>query len=156
MKNSIHTVEVKGPLSYFFPVNVDITEDIAKTIVGLPIKNCNHIIIGKIDSINWEAGEWSGRIVVDDSIRNQILAGYRNSIEVVFEEEKEKIEVPHRIFNIGDEVVSLSCPTLIGKIIKFPRNGTDKGLAIVKTTDGQTLIVSLSHWRKVVKEGEDG
>lgn len=82
MKNNMHAIEVKGPLSYFFPINVDITEDIAKTIVGLPIKNCNHVVIGKIDAINWESGEWSGRIVVDDSIRNQTLDGYRKSIEI--------------------------------------------------------------------------
>lgn len=83
----MHGIEVKGPLSYFFPLNVDITEDIVKTIVGLPIKNCNHITIGKIDSVNWETGEWFGRIIVDGSVREQILEGYRKSMS--FEKEKE-------------------------------------------------------------------
>lgn len=76
----MHSVEVKGPLSYFFPLNVDITEDIAKTIIGLPIKNCNHIVIGKITGIDWETGEWFGVIVVDGSVREQILESCRKSM----------------------------------------------------------------------------
>jgi hypothetical protein len=76
----MHSVEVKGPLSYFFPLNVDITEDIAKTIIGLPIKNCNHIVIGKITGIDWETGEWFGEIVVDGSVREQILESCRKSM----------------------------------------------------------------------------
>jgi hypothetical protein len=83
----MHGVEVKGPLSYFFPLNVGITEEIAKTIVGMPIKNCNHIIIGKITSINWETGEWFGEIVVDGSVRDRILEGYQKSMEIVVEKE---------------------------------------------------------------------
>lgn len=78
VSDSMHVIEVKGPLSYFFPLNIGITEDIAKTIVGKPIKNCNHIVIGKIDSINWETGEWFGRIIVDGSVREQILEAIRN------------------------------------------------------------------------------
>ena len=85
----MHVVEVKGLLSYFFPLNVDITEDIAKTIVGLPIKNCNHIVIGKITGINWETGEWFGEIVVDGSVREKILEGCEKSMEIVFKKEKE-------------------------------------------------------------------
>ena len=85
----MHMVEVKGSLSYFYPINIDITEDIAKSIVGKPIKNCNHITIGKITSINWETGEWFGEIVIDGSIREQIQESYRESIEIVEDKEKE-------------------------------------------------------------------
>lgn len=84
----MHTIEVKGPLSYFFPLNVDITEDIAKTIVGMPIKNCNHIVIGKIASVNWETGEWFGKIVIDWSVRDKILEGYQKSMEITLEKER--------------------------------------------------------------------
>ena len=83
----MHAIEVKGPLSYFYPLNVDITEDIAKSIVGLPIKNCNHIIVGKIESINWETGEWFGTFVVDGSIREHICESYRKSMEFLFRKE---------------------------------------------------------------------
>lgn len=72
VSNLCHTVEVKGPLSYFFPPNIDVTEDIAKSIVGLPIKDMFGNVIGKIDSIKWEAGEWLGRLVVSDSIQETI------------------------------------------------------------------------------------
>lgn len=87
LSDCMHVVEVKGPLSYFYPLNVDITEDIAQTIVGLHIKNCNHVVIGKVKSINWETGEWFGEIVVDGSVREQMLEGYRKSMS--FEKEKE-------------------------------------------------------------------
>lgn len=58
-----------------------------------------------------------------------------------------------RLFNIGDEVASNSCPTLIGKIISLPQNGTDEGLAIVRVAEGKTLLAALPHWHKI-KKGE--
>ena len=83
-----HTIEVKGPLSYFFPRGIDITEDIAKSIVGKPIRDMDGKVIGKIDSINWETGEWFGRIVVSDSIQETICENYEKSMEVVVDKEK--------------------------------------------------------------------
>ena len=84
-----HTVEVKGLLSYFFPLGIDITEDIAKTIVGKPIHDMDGKTIGKIDSINWETGEWLGRIVVSDSLQETIRESYAKSMEFKVEKEKE-------------------------------------------------------------------
>lgn len=89
LHHDMHTVEVKGPLSYFYPLGYDITYDIAKSIVGRPIRNCNHVTIGKIDSINWETGEWFGRIVVDGSIKDHILKGCIQSMEIRKEKEDE-------------------------------------------------------------------
>jgi len=57
-----------------------------------------------------------------------------------------------RTFNIGDEIASNSYPTLIGKIINLPNNGTDEGLALVRTSDGKTLLVALPRWHKIRKE----
>lgn len=57
-----------------------------------------------------------------------------------------------KIFNIGDEIASNICPNLIGKIINLPSNGTDEGLALVRVTEGKTLLVALPHWHKVHKE----
>lgn len=81
-----HTVEIKGPLSYFFPLGIDITEDIAKSIVGKPIHDMDGKVIGKIDSIDWETGEWRGRIVVSDSLQEIIRESYVKSMEVVINE----------------------------------------------------------------------
>lgn len=82
-------IEVKGLLSYFFPRDIDITEDIVKSLIGLPIKNCNGIIIGQIDSVRWETGEWFGRIVTDDSITQHILDNYGVRRKITIEKEKE-------------------------------------------------------------------
>lgn len=83
----LQCIEVRGPLSYFYPINIDITEDIAKSIIGKPIHDMDGKTIGKIDSINWETGEWVGRIVVSDSIQETILENYRKSMEVVVDDE---------------------------------------------------------------------
>ena len=81
-----HTVEIKGYLSYFFPLNIAITEDIAKSIIDKPIHDMDGKVIGKIDSINWETGEWFGRIVVSDSLQETIRESYAKSMEVVVNE----------------------------------------------------------------------
>lgn len=83
-----HCVEIKGLMSEFFPLNVDITEDIAKSIVGAPIHDMDGKVIGKIHSINWETGEWFGRIVVSDSIQELIRESYAKSMEIVIDKEK--------------------------------------------------------------------
>jgi hypothetical protein len=59
-----------------------------------------------------------------------------------------------KIFNVGDEIASDRCPTLIGKIITLPTNGADKGLAIVRVAEDKTLLVALSHWHRIQKESE--
>ena len=82
INDDMHTIEVRGLLSYLFPLNFAISEDVAKTVIGKPIKNCNHIVIGKIDDISWSTGEWIGRIVVDNSLSEAMLEGYRSSMEV--------------------------------------------------------------------------
>lgn len=57
-------------------------------------------------------------------------------------------------FNIGDEIVSNNVPTLMGKIIRLPKNYSDNGLALVRVTEGKELLVALSHWHKVKSEVE--
>lgn len=84
-----HTVEIKGYLSYFFPLNIAITEDIAKSIIGKPIHDMDGKVIGKIDSINWETGEWLGRVVVSDSLQETIRESYEKSMEFKVDKEKE-------------------------------------------------------------------
>lgn len=64
-------------------------------------------------------------------------------------------DMSRRTFEIGDEVASNNCPGLIGKIINFPRKGTDEGLALVRVTEGKTLLVSLAYWHKVKKGGTE-
>ena len=86
-RSRLQCIEVKGPLSYFYPLNVDNTEDIAKSIVGKSIHDMDGKPIGKIDSINWETGEWIGRIVVSADIQETILENYRKSMEVVVDDE---------------------------------------------------------------------
>lgn len=60
-------------------------------------------------------------------------------------------DMSKRTFDIGDEVASNSCPSLIGKIINLPRKGTDEGLALIRTSEGKTLLIALPHWHKVQK-----
>lgn len=56
--------------------------------------------------------------------------------------------IAEKTFNIGDEVASNTCPSLIGKIERLPR----KGIAFVRVSEGKTLLVALPHWHKVNKE----
>lgn len=81
-------IPVKGLLSYFFPLNADITEEVAKSIVGLPIKDSLGNVIGKVSAINWESGEWYGLITTDGSIREQLLKNVKNSMEIVIDKEE--------------------------------------------------------------------
>ena len=102
LSDYMHSVEVKGPLSYFYPLNVDITEDVAKSIVGLPIKNCNsdvNITIGKIERINWETGEWFGYIVVDGSIMEHICEGYRQSMSFTRKEIGDGLRLDYQLMS---------------------------------------------------------
>jgi hypothetical protein len=73
LSSGCYSIEVKGLLSYLFPLGVDVTEEIAKSIIGKPIhEGLEGKVIGKIDAIDWEKGEWRGRIVISTSLEDCI------------------------------------------------------------------------------------
>lgn len=86
MNDYMHGIDVKGPLSNFLPIGIELTKELAESIVGKPIYNCNHIMIGKIYSIDWETKEWIGRIIVDGSIQNVMCESYAKSMEIAMED----------------------------------------------------------------------
>lgn len=57
-------------------------------------------------------------------------------------------------FEVGDEIVSNTCPTLFGTILNII-DVVGGRVAIVESRDGKELYVNLSHWRKVKKEKEE-
>jgi sporulation protein YlmC with PRC-barrel domain len=81
-------LNIKGSLSEFFPANIDITEKLARSIMGLPIKDMDGKMIGKITGVNFETKEWTGRIIVDCNIYDHILVEHKQSMEIVKEKKQ--------------------------------------------------------------------
>lgn len=54
------------------------------------------------------------------------------------------------MFNVGDEVVSLVCPNMVGTVIKI-FGGT--GNLLVRVPPGSTILADPEHWR-LLKKGE--
>ena len=82
-------IRVRGPFSDFFPPGVTVTEELAKSIIGLPIKDPLGNVIGGIYAVDWETGEWYGLIISDRSVSDKILENSKKSMEIVADKEED-------------------------------------------------------------------
>ena len=81
-------LRVRGPFSDFFPPGVTVTEELAKSIIGLPIKDHLGNVIGGVYAVDWESGEWYGLIISDRSVSDKILENSKKSMEIVADKEE--------------------------------------------------------------------